>query len=169
MSIYSWEDPSPGVDTFFDGAGMLLGSYVQLIPPPEMMLPGMTKIDISKTFEIFKSLCMTSDLDNEDEFGKVYLEALEAAGQVPDEMVKDVFIEVSAGFRRAFSSNKVLKADYDGGMKQQVTDILDAFTEALDAIKGISFGDFEEDDNPGLKKFQEIIKEKMGLEPPRYD
>lgn len=164
MSIYSWEDPSPGVLTFFDTAGMLFGSYAQLNPPPEMMMPGMPKVDRSKTLEIFKSLCMTSDLDDEDEFGKLYLEALEAAGEVPDEMVKDSFIEVAAGFRRAFSSNKVLRADYEGGMRQQVIDILDAFAQAFDSVKDMDLESFEEDEDggPGIKKFTELIKEKNG-------
>ena len=133
MSIYTWEDMSDdAVITFFDSAGMLLNTLSDLsMSPPEVK-----KINRDKALDIFQDLCLTSTLDNEDEFGQVYLAALEEADEVPEDLFKDTFIEVISAFRRAFSSNKILKEDYEGGRKQQVLDILAAFREAFDTVKG---------------------------------
>ena len=173
MSIYTWEDMSDeAVITFFDSAGMLLSTLSDLnMSPPEVK-----KINRDKALDIFQDLCLTSTLDNEDEFGQVYLTALEEAGEVPEDLVKDTFIELISAFRRAFSSNKILKEDYEGGRKQQVLDILAAFREAFDTFKDLdpetlmAAGAYMEetgegDSTPGIEKFNAVIKEKMGLEP----
>lgn len=172
MSIYTWEDMSDeAVITFFDSAGMLLSTLSDLnMSPPEVK-----KINRDKALDIFQDLCLTSTLDDEDEFGQVYLAALEEADEVPEILVKDTFITVISAFRRAFSSNKILKEDYEGGRKQQVLDILAAFREAFDDIKDLdpemlmAAGAYmdetgEGDSTPGIEKFNAAIKEKMGLE-----
>ena len=90
MSIYTWEDMSDdAVITFFDSAGMLLNTLSDLsMSPPEVK-----KINRDEALDIFQDLCLTSTLDNEDEFGQVYLTALEEADEVPEDLVKDTFIE----------------------------------------------------------------------------
>ena len=93
----------------------------------------------------------------------------------PRILLKIPLLKFISGFRRAFSSNKILKEDYEGGRKQQVLDILAAFREAFDTVKDLdpetlmAAGAYMEetgegDSTPGIEKFNALIKEKMGLE-----
>ena len=67
------------VITFFDSAGMLLSTLSDLnMSPPEVK-----KINRDKALDIFQDLCLTSTLDNEDEFGQVCLTALEEQMKFP--------------------------------------------------------------------------------------
>ena len=68
-----------------------------------MSPPEVKKINRDKALDIFQDLCLTSTLDDEDEFSQVYLTALEEADEVPEILLKIPSLPISA-FRRAFSS-----------------------------------------------------------------